>query len=153
MAFKKNGVHLCPPGDVPSHPKILGPDSTKLVTTHVQYSTRQHPACISLQWHPLKIPSIDKSGHMWRRRSDGLALTGYCFTSRLLDTNQYYYFQTAPLFGHPSPRLASPTLVHTILDFSDPPLLQYKPYHIGNGNIVQRPSYGALLCFRRMSRP
>jgi len=46
-----------------------------------------------------------------------LAFTRYCFMSRLLNTNQYYYLQTAPWFGHPPPH----PVAHTVAQYSVPP--------------------------------
>jgi len=57
------------PGDFLRQNEIRGADNKKAVTIHVKYSIRGHPAFISLQWHPLQIASIDKSGHV------GLGLT------------------------------------------------------------------------------
>ena len=65
-----------------------------------------------------------------------LAFTRYCFISRLLYTSQHYDLQTAPLFGYPPHRPSSPILLRNILCLPDPPLLQYMPYDIGDGNIV-----------------
>ena len=59
---------------------------------------------------------------------------------RLLYTNHYYYLQTAPLFGHLPHRPSSPTLLRNVVYRPDPPLLQYMPYNMGNGNIVLRPT-------------
>ena len=40
-----------------------------------------------------------------RRDCYSLAVTRYSFSSRPLYENQYYYSQTPPLFGHPTPPL------------------------------------------------
>ena len=64
------------------------------------------------------------------------ALIRYSFSSRPLYKNQYYYVQTPPLFGHPTPLLHHPhycaiqCVRPTIL------ILQCMPYNIGSGLIV-----------------
>jgi len=83
----------------------------------------------------------------------GSAFTRYSFSSRHVYKNQYYYSQTPPLFEHPTLPPSSPTLLRNIVFPPDHPLLQYLPYNIGNGNIVQRPRQGVRGGERHMKRP
>ena len=51
-----------------------------------------------------------------------LAFTRYLFSSRPLYENQYYYSQTPPLFGHPTPPLHPP---HYCTKQCSPPTILY----------------------------
>jgi len=93
--------------------------------------------CVSLQY---PVDSETEGGRV------KLDFTRYSFSSRPLYKNQNYYSQTPPLCGHPPPSPSSPTLLRNTVFPPDHPVLQYMPYNIGNGNIVQRPSVKGALC-------
>ena len=64
-----------------------------------------------------------------------LAYTRYCFVWAVVHESRLF-FEYAPSDWAPHPTPSSRTLLRNIMFAPDPPLLQYTPHNIGNGNIV-----------------
>ena len=74
-----------------------------------------HLARLSLHSKRRDLLSLDAYEPWARTAPCNLAFTRYCFMSSHLYTNQCYYLQTAPLFGHLSHSPSSPTLLRNIV--------------------------------------